>query len=146
MKEEILANLLKDEYIMLQQFYEDIDGKGLNIKGWSITVTIATFGAALIYDKKEAYLISIAAVLLFWYLEAYWRGLSYFFAQRIKEIEAGFQGEGWKELSPLQVYSVWSREFDKTGGKTLRYMFKTSTLLPHLIIIVAAIDLYFITG
>ena len=139
MKKENLANLLKDEYVMLQQFYEDIDQKGLNIKGWSITVTIATFGAALIYEKKEAYFISIAAGVLFWYLEAYWRGLSYFFSRRIKEIEEGFQDETWTDMVPLQVYSVWTREYEKSGGKTLRYLFKPLTMLPHVVIIIAAI-------
>jgi len=29
------VGLLKDEYVMLQNFYEDIDEKGLNIKNWS---------------------------------------------------------------------------------------------------------------
>ena len=145
MKKEILANTLKDEYLLLQQFYEDIDQKGLTIKGWSITVAIATFGAAFVYGKTEAYLISIASGLLFWYLESYWRGLSYFFSTRIKEIELGFQGDGWKEMLPLQIYSVWTREYDRSGGKTLRYMFKLHTSLPHVIIILAALGLYLVT-
>ena len=31
------VTLLKDEYIFLQQMYEDIDKRGLIIKGWKIT-------------------------------------------------------------------------------------------------------------
>lgn len=31
MNEDKRADLLKDEYVILQHFYEDIDGKGLTI-------------------------------------------------------------------------------------------------------------------
>jgi hypothetical protein len=144
MDKQILSGLLKDEYIMLQQFYEDIDEKGLHIKGWSITVSIASFGAAMLYDRREAFLIAAGAALAFWYLEAYWRGLSYFFSARIKEIEAGFQGGEWKEMRPLQVYSVWTREYDRSGGKTLRYMFRLQTALPHALVLIAGVGLYFL--
>ena len=30
--------LLKDEYLFLEQDYEDIDKKCLNIKGWNVTL------------------------------------------------------------------------------------------------------------
>ena len=146
MDKQTRASLLKDEYIMLQQFYEDIDQKGLNIKGWSITATIAAFVAALIYDHKEAYLIAAGASLLFWILEGYWRGLSYFFSRRIIQIEAAMRDEEeWEEMPPLQVYRVWSKEYDKSGGKTLRYMFKLSTMLPHVVVLVAAVLMFFVT-
>lgn len=39
------ADLLKDEYIMLQHLYEDIDNKGLTIKNWAITAALAAIGA-----------------------------------------------------------------------------------------------------
>ena len=64
--------LLKDEYVMLQHFYEDIDGKGLNIKNWSITVALASIGTGLFYDRNVL-LIACAAAFIFWVLEAYWR-------------------------------------------------------------------------
>jgi hypothetical protein len=145
MDKQTRANLLKDEYIMLQQFYEDIDQKGLNIKGWSITATIASFGAAMIYEHREAYLIAAGASLLFWYLEAYWRGLGYFFSRRIIQIEEAMRDEEeLEEMSPLQVYRVWSKEYDRGGGKTLRYMFKLSTMLPHVIVLIAAVVMFFV--
>ncbi len=92
MNEDKRADLLKDEYIMLQHFYEDIDSKGLTIKGWSITVALATIGAGVVY-RKEVLLVGVLAALVFWYLEAHWRGLSHFFSQRIKAIELVFQSE-----------------------------------------------------
>jgi len=50
--EDKRADLLKDEYIMLQQFYEQIDNKGLTIKNWSITVALAAIGTGILYNKN----------------------------------------------------------------------------------------------
>src|ERR1043166_1080450 len=80
MKEETQANLLKDEYVMLQNLYEDFDSKGLTIKGWSITVALATIGTAVLANRNDLLLVAFVSAIMFWYLEAYWRGLAYFFA------------------------------------------------------------------
>ncbi len=131
-------DLLKDEYIMLQNFYEDIDSKGLTVKGWAITVALAASGTGLLY-RKEVFMLGFFAALVFWYLEAYWRGLSHFFSARIQEIEQAFRSSKWKEEIPLQVYSTWDKEYRKSKDQTLRYMIKPAVLLPHIVI--AAIDL-----
>jgi hypothetical protein len=68
-------DLLKDEYVMLQNFYEGMDEKGLNIKNWSITVELASIGTSFILHKA-AFLLGFGTALMFWVLEAYWRGLS----------------------------------------------------------------------
>lgn len=136
------AQLLKDEYIMLQQFYEDIDSKGLTIKSWAITVALASIGAGIV-QRKEILLAGFIASLMFWYLEAYWRGLSHFFARRIQDIERIFQMENLTDEAPLQVYSTWSREYAKVKDQTFRYMFKRTTLLPHVVISGFTLFLYF---
>lgn len=143
MDEDKRADLLKDEYIMLQQFYEDIDSKGLTIKGWSITVALATIGAGVVY-RKEVLLVGFLAALVFWYLEAHWRGLSHFFSVRIKAIELTFQSEKWKEAAPLQVYATWTAEYKKVKDQTLKYMFKQSSYLPHVVIAAVCLLLYFL--
>ena len=136
------VDLLKDEYIMLQQFYEDIDGKGLTIKSWAITVALAAIGTGLFY-RKEILLIGFFAALVFWYLEGQWRGLSHFFSARIKEIEKVFQSGRWNEEAPLQVYATWGKEYKKSKDQTLRYMFKQFSLLPHVVIAIVDLILYF---
>jgi hypothetical protein len=141
MNEDKRIDLLKDEYIMLQQFYEDIDSKGLTIKSWAITVALAAIGTGILY-RKEVLLVGLFASLVFWYLEAYWRGLSHFFSARIKNIELVFQNGKWNEEVPLQVYSTWTAEYEKSKDQTLRYMFKQSSLLPHLLIAVINLVLY----
>jgi len=129
-----LADLFKDEYIMLQTVYEDMDGKGLTIKNWAITVALAIIGTSLLNDKKNLLWLAFAASFVFWYLEAYWRGLSHFFAVRIQDIETAIQNGTWEKELPLQVYSTWTREYEKTKDQTIRYMFKRASLLPHMVI------------
>jgi hypothetical protein len=143
MNEDKRIDLLKDEYIMLQHFYEDIDSKGLTIKNWAITVALPVIGTGLFYHK-ELFLIGLFAAMVFWYLEAYWRGLSHFFSTRIKNIELAFQSGKWNEEVPLQVYSTWVAEYKRSGDQTLRYMFKQSSLLPHVVIALVNLVLYFL--
>ena len=143
MNSEQRAEFLKDEYIMLQQFYEDIDEKGLTIKSWSITVALAAVGAGIVY-QKEVLLAGFFAALVFWYLEAYWRGLSHFFAARIKNIERAFQTKEWKDEAPLQVYATWTEEYQRVKDQTLRHMFKRTSMLPHVLIALVCLLLYFV--
>lgn len=139
-----IADLLKDEYIMLQQMYEDMDGKGLTIKNWAITVALAIIGTSILNNNKNLLWLAFAASLVFWYLEAYWRGLSHFFAIRIQNIEAAIQNGTWEKELPLQVYSTWSREYEKTKDQTFRYMFKRASLLPHVLIPIFILLIFFI--
>jgi hypothetical protein len=134
--------LLKDEYVMLQQFYEDIDEKGLNIKNWSVTVALATIGAGLVYNK-HILLLTFAAAIMFWTLEGYWRGLSYFFVVRIKEIEKAFAEGREQDETPLQVYSTWEKAYDLKKDQTWRYMRRFNAMLPHLAIAIVSLLLYF---
>jgi hypothetical protein len=140
--EKNYSGILKDEYVMLQQFYEEIDGKGLNIKNWSLTVALASIGAGIVYDKNVLWLTFIASIM-FWVLEAYWRGLSYFFVVRIKDIEKAFACGEAETAIPLQVYSTWEEVYKKKKDQTFRYMFKFSSMLPHVVIAVVSLLLYF---
>jgi hypothetical protein len=145
MEKSNYTGMLKDEYVMLQQFYEDIDEKGLNIKNWSVTVALATIGAGLVYHKNIL-LLTFAAAVMFWILEGYWRGLSYFFVVRIKEIEKAFADGQEEQKTPLQVYSTWGKAYDKNKDQTLIYMFKFNAMLPHVAIAVISLLLYFLNG
>lgn len=139
-----LADLLKDEYIMLQTAYEDMDGKGLTIKSWAITVALAIIGTSYLNDNKNLLWLALVAAFIFWYLEAYWRGLSHFFAVRIQAIEKAIQNGTWEKELPLQVYSTWSKEYKKKGDQTFRYMFKRASFLPHALIPIFILALYFL--
>jgi hypothetical protein len=138
-----VADFLKDEYIMLQTLYGDMDQKGLTIKNWAITVTLAIIGASFVIADRNLLWLAMAASIVFWYLEAYWRGLSHFFAVRIQEIEAALRDGTWETEVPLQVYSSWSKEYGRTKDQTFRYMFKRASLLPHAFIPLFVLVLYF---
>ena len=137
-----LADLLKDEYIMLQTMYEDMDSKALTIKNWAITVALAIIGTSLLNDKKNLLWLAVAASLVFWYLEAYWRGLSHFVAVRIQEIESAIQKGKWEKELPLQLYSSWTKEYNRKGNQTLHYMIKPAAILPHAIVPLFILLLY----
>jgi hypothetical protein len=144
MNEDKRADLLKDEYLMLQKQYGDMDGKGLTIKNWAITVALTIIGASFVYHNKNLLWLGMAAALIFWYLEGYWRGLSHFFVVRIRRIETVLQSDAWKRETPLQVYSAWDEEYKKVKDQTLRAMFKRASLLPHVFIPVFILILYFL--
>jgi hypothetical protein len=144
MNEDKRADLLKDEYLMLQKQYGDMDGKGLTIKNWAITVALTIIGASFVYHNKNLLWLGMAAALIFWYLEGYWRGLSHFFVVRIRRIEAVMQSDAWKRETPLQVYSAWDAEYQKVKDQTFRAMFKRASLLPHVFIPVFILILYFL--
>lgn len=139
-----LADLLKDEYVMLQNLYEDFDNKGLTIKNWAITVALAITGASILDHNKNLLWLAFGASFVFWYLEAYWRGLSHFLAVRIQNLEAMLKNGTWEKELPLQVYSTWSEEYKRSGDQTFRYMFKRASFLPHAVIPILVLILYFV--
>jgi hypothetical protein len=141
MRQEDRIMLLKDEYVMLQQFYEDVDRRCLTIKGWGVTVATASIGAGLVYSR-HLFVGALAAALLFWYLEAFYRGLTYFFAQRIKKIEKVIRNEVWETVAPLQVYSTWVAAWDEHKEQTWHYLFRSACRMPHLFTAIASAILY----
>lgn len=135
-------DLLKSEYVMLQEFYEDIDHRGLTIKGWCVTVAVAGIGAGVAYQSSILFLAVTITALLFWYLEGYWRGLSFFFSRRILEIEGAIREGEWTETIPLQVYHTWDRAYQQHGDQTWRYMFKRASLWPHVLVALGSLVMY----
>ena len=75
---------------------------------------------------------AFAAALLFWYLEAFWRGLTFFFGQRIKKLEEMFRSDEWESTAPLQVYTTWTDAWNTHKDQTARYLFRTACRMPHM--------------
>ena len=108
---------LKDEYLKLQDQYEDYDRRALQIKGWIGTAAIAGFtlgiDASRNIDSRTLLSISLVA-LCFWYLEAKWKTFQYATSDRIRIIEAHFRGDSdilLKNPKPFQIYSSWYSSF-----------------------------------
>jgi len=138
-----VADLLKDEYIMLQTMYGDMDNKGLTIKNWAITVALAIIGTSILRNEKMLLLVAAGTCLMFWITEAYWRGLAHFFNVRIQEIETAFRNGTWERELPLQLYFSWSKEYNNKKDQTIRHLFRWNTVLPHAVIFVCIWVIYF---
>jgi hypothetical protein len=144
MNQETAINLglLRDEYLMVQEFYQDIDRRCFTIMGWSITVAVTAIGAGIVYAQSILLLVASLAALTFWYLEASWRGLSYFMSHRILQIEETIAGGTGGGLTPLQLYTEWEQEYRNAGRQTRKYFFKLQTAMPHFLIAFFGLALY----
>lgn len=132
MKDEVKADLLKEEYLFLEKLYEDTDGKAHTIKGWSITVAIAAIGTGILNTNKIAFLLGIVSSVVFWLLEGYWRSFTHYYAKRIQQIEEAFRKEALDEIFPLQIYSTWQKTHEENEANFWNYVFRNYVLWPHL--------------
>jgi hypothetical protein len=117
LKDEDLRTALKDEYLLLQNQYEDFDRRSLTIKGWFGGGAAAAVALGFGQKGIPAYFVLGSVALLaavFWYLETHWKLFQLAHAHRIRFIEAYFRGEKTMiegELAPFQIYNWWYRGF-----------------------------------
>ena len=132
-------SLLRDEYLKLQDQYEDFDRRSLTIKGW------VSAGAAIAFANgfKTSEPFSVGAwlaigsiALCIWYLEARWKQFQYALAGRIQELEAHFRGEE-PEPFPLQMYASWFRNYRRGHGRSSLWAAARQdfVMLPYVLIV-----------
>jgi hypothetical protein len=115
--EKELRGFLKEEYLLLQNQYEDYDRRSLTIKGWVGSGTTAALALAFNNSYRGAVLIPVFVIAIaatFWYLEAYWKLFQYAIADRIRIIEAFFRDDSeilFPHPAPFQVYHFWFKSF-----------------------------------
>lgn len=143
MDKQTKISLLKDEYLMLQQFYEDFDKRIIEIKGWSATIAIAAIGGGFI-ESKYLWLFAAAASLVFWLLESLWKGFQYLYADRIKELESIFNSDDQKldSIKPLQIYTSWFESLNRHGLRISSTFTLFIVYFPHLITLITGIMLF----
>ena len=142
MTPETRAALLKDEYLLLQKFYEDYDARVITIKGWSATVGMAAIGAGF-YQSRFLWLFAAGAAAVFWLLEALWKSFQYMYAARIEQIEAAFRDEKKLiDLAPFQVYTSWFEQYRAHGLQLGRTMALGLVFFPHAVTLTAGILLF----
>lgn len=82
------------EYYFLQAEVGRFDQLSHGIKNWSITVSFALIAAAFYRGAAELCLVASIASLMFWLTEARWKRFQKIHIERIKKLEAFFEGEG----------------------------------------------------
>jgi hypothetical protein len=138
---EVKIGLLKDEYLALQKFYEDLDDRIMKIKGWSATIGLAAIGAGF-YQSPYLWPFAALAGLVFWSLESVWKSFQYSYAPRIEAIEKVFRTGNFDEIEPLQIYTSWFKAFNKSGFDFFANMRLAIVLFPHIIPVVLGLALF----
>ena len=136
--------LLKDEYLHLQNVIEGFDGRAITIKAWSISFSLAALAGAFASHSPLVLLLSSLSTLLFWLIEGYWKTFQYAYYDRTGKIEKYFES-GSNNIIPLQIGSSWYKRWKASGRKRLtRIMFWPHVALPHVIVFNIGVVLYFL--
>lgn len=165
--EDRSLGFLKDEYILLQNMYEDFDRRSLQIKGWMTAATVAAFALGFDAGKNKdgtVWVVVAALALCIWYLEARWKMFQGALRDRIRILEAHFRNEPdiiEKNPFPFQIHNWWFRSskydlpiypYEKTTRprpltwRVVRAMGQDFVCLPYLPIIAIALYAYFRPG
>lgn len=133
------APLLKEEYFHLQKTVEDFDQRGLTIKAWSVTASMAAIGASISHPKAAALcLVAAVASLSFWITEALWKGFQQSYYPRIRTIEKMFRTGQPLTDSPFQINAEWSITYHQSDiWRFLQIMFWPHVMVPHVIVVIA---------
>lgn len=125
---------------------EDFDARALQIKGWSVTVSLAGIAAALIakdvpFDLKAlACGVAGIAALSFWMIEFAWKRFQWSFKDRARVIESAFSNGTAESLPPLQIGTAFGTSISKLKGRDFLGPFYPFIMLPHAAI--AAVGFY----
>ena len=141
MENAIKIPLLRDEYLLLQKFYEDFDFRIVTIKGWSATIGMAAIGGGF-YQTHYLWLFGAAAAVVFWFVEALWKSFQYMYGPRIELIEKAFASDDFSRIVPLQIYSSWFKTLEKNGFGIFGNLRLGIVAFPHFITVIAGIALF----
>lgn len=130
--------LLAQEYLTLQRFIEDFDGRSISIKTWSVTSSIAGLAAAYVQGSPTILWLAAASAFVFWIVEAMWKTNQQAYYPRIDEIERHFH-DG-QPTAPLRIARSWTRSFFDRGRYlyALRIMVWPHVALPHCAVVIGA--------
>jgi uncharacterized membrane protein len=134
---------LKEEYFHLNKVVEDFDQRALLIKGWSVTVSMA--GVAAVYSGKVSaavFILAAVASLMFWFIEALWKGFQQAYYPRLRAIEDHFNGG--TPLPCLQINKNWTVAYlkEQAPKRVLEVMLWPHVAFPHVVILVFGIALW----
>jgi len=139
-------DLIDHEYLKLQDITEKNDDRALQIKGWSVTVSLAGVIAALASDKltdarrAQALIAAAVAAVAFWLIEAFWRTSQRAFFARINAIEDAFRIGTETTLTPFQIGHSWMASYRAHPQRVFWHIASEwRTMLPHLLVALLAL-------
>jgi uncharacterized membrane protein len=142
MSEDQLRSALQAEYLHLQKAVEDMDGRAVTIKAWSISFSLAAVAGAFASKSVNVLLLACASAVLFWWLEARWKTFQDAYYGRIDDIEQHFRGER-ALASALQIRASWYRSWNGGSRKRLwEIMAWPHVAVPHAVVAAIALLLY----
>jgi len=142
MNEDQLHVALQAEYFQLQKVVEDMDGRAVTVKAWSVSFSLVAIAGAFASTRIHVLLLACASALIFWWIEARWKTFQDAYYGRIDEIERHFRDEKKLE-SALQIRTSWYKYWNAGGKKRLwQIMLWPHVALPHVIVAVLALVLY----
>ena len=142
MNDDQLRSALQAEYLHLQKAVEDMDGRAVTIKAWSISFSLAAVGGAFASKASAVLLLACASAVLFWWLEARWKTFQDAYYGRIDDIEQHFRGELMLP-SALQIRASWYRSWNGGSRKRLwEILTWPHVALPHAAVAAIALVLY----
>jgi hypothetical protein len=105
---------------------------------------MAGIGAAYFKEKPVVLLLAAFSALLFWIIEGLWKTFQYAFYQRIYAIERYFAGEDNMITTP-RIAHAWSQSWHAGGASRLLTVMRwPHVLLPHGVVALGGVLLYFI--
>lgn len=135
---------IQAEYLKLQDIIESFDARALQIKGWSVTLSLAGLVAA--FANKDAaqarmviILLAVMSAICFWAIEFIWKCHQWALLARVEEIEAAIREE--REIAPFQIGHTFRASWRRVMLRRLPHLVAPTLCLPHLLIVVLGIAL-----
>lgn len=141
MDTNLKTTYLKDEYLLLQKFYEDYDSRVIIFKGWSATIGLAAIGAGF-YQSSYLWLFAAVISLICWILESIWKSFQSMFGPRMSLIEKAFRDDDFSTISPFQIYTSWFETLKQRGFRIFHFFKIGIVIFPHAAIILVALVLF----
>jgi uncharacterized membrane protein len=139
MDAKIKTELLKAEYLHIQNTIESFDSRVLSIKTWSVTTGLTGIGAAFSAHSKHVLIIAACGSLIFWFIEARWKTFQYAYHSRAWKIERYFSGDD-PDVIPFQIQTEW--DFTR---KLSRQLPRIHVALPHAFVALSGIVIYILS-
>lgn len=144
MSEQNKFKLVKTELKLTHGQMDKYDGLSAKIKTWTVTLWAALLGWSFQTGKKEALLLSIFIVLIFWCLDAVNKNFRQDYKKRRDEVAQAlktyFQTSSW----PNNFVAPHLPLHRRRGIGALKIFFKPHISLLYIPLIIVAVIVFFI--